>query len=277
MALYIKPENQILLWKTMNKVQLFNQIPQNERENWFKNIIQMFYENNKNYKISSKNLKELNKQTINHMIQKLNTLFNSNTKNNLNYDKISNNQDFISVNNTTDVMQPIPTIKNTRQSDYSMEYENRQKEYERMMKKDIPPEPIFKEQTEDTAIDNMDELIKQQMQQRELDIQQIELQNKSKSSKRVSFIEKLDLSNVHKSNDIILDNIQLFNNDNDFVTKNEILLLNEKIDKIISIIQKLEEKILKNDNLKIFDDIQENCNDFSDDKQYENKNEYIEI
>ena len=49
-------------------------------------------------------------------------------------------------------------------------FEKKQKEYDNIKTKQAPPEPNFKEHVEDTAIENMDELIKQYQQQRQMDL-----------------------------------------------------------------------------------------------------------
>jgi hypothetical protein len=56
---------------------------------------------------------------------------------------------------------------------YSKQFLERQKEYEDMNRKIEPPRPVFQEQIEDGAIDNMEELVKQHLKQRELDIANI--------------------------------------------------------------------------------------------------------
>lgn len=48
--------------------------------------------------------------------------------------------------------------------------EERQLEYDSMLKREIPAEPVFRELMEDKAIDNMEELIQQQLRLRELDV-----------------------------------------------------------------------------------------------------------
>lgn len=122
MTSYISVENQTMLWSTIQKIQLLHEkIPTNQQQEWFKNILGMFYQQNMNTKYD---LRQLNKETISYMINAL-----------------KENPD--------------------RQL---------QQDYDKMIKKELPPEPNFKEPLGDGVIENMEELLQQQMKQRELDV-----------------------------------------------------------------------------------------------------------
>jgi hypothetical protein len=111
---YISAENQTLLWNTIQKVGMLHEtIPASYQADWFREIVSMYYNE---YKNRSYDLKQLNKETIGHMINSLRS-------------------------------KPRP--------DYD---------------KATPPEPNFKEQISDGVIENMDELLQQQIRQRELDL-----------------------------------------------------------------------------------------------------------
>lgn len=121
---YISTENQTLLWNTIQKVGLLHEIiPASQQSDWFREIIIMYYNeyNNRNY-----DLKQLNKETIGHMINSL-----KNAQSRPGYDKATPRPDY----------DKVP-----------------------------PPEPNFKEQLGDGVIENMDELLQQQIRQRELDL-----------------------------------------------------------------------------------------------------------
>jgi len=116
MSSYISVENQTILWNTIQKVQLLHeQIPPYQQQDWFKQILSMFYQKIQN---TSYDLRQLNKETIGYMISTL---------------------------------KPQPEIIETKPSSKL-------------------GEPKFGEPISDTAIENMDELLKQQMKQRELDV-----------------------------------------------------------------------------------------------------------
>jgi hypothetical protein len=109
---------------------LHEKIPTNQQQEWFKNILGTFYQQNMNVKYD---LRQLNKDTISYMIN----LLKQNTE---------------------------------KQESYTRQFVDRQQDYDKMIKKELPPEPNFKEPLGDGVIENMDELLKQQMKQRELDV-----------------------------------------------------------------------------------------------------------
>ena len=72
MSQYINPSNQTILWNVLQKLQLFQMvIPKDEQEMWFKQIIGIFYKQNKQLKFNSLELQALNKKTIEYMVELL--------------------------------------------------------------------------------------------------------------------------------------------------------------------------------------------------------------
>lgn len=131
MTSYISIDNQTMLWSTIQKIQLLHEkIPTNQQQEWFKNILGMFYQQNMNVNYD---LRQLNKDTISYMIN----LLKQNTE---------------------------------KQESYTRQFVDRQQDYDKMIKKDLPPEPNFKEPLGDGVIENMEELLQQQLKQRELDV-----------------------------------------------------------------------------------------------------------
>lgn len=116
MSSYVSVENQTLLWNTIQKVQLLHeQIPSYQQQDWFKQILGMFYQKIQN---TSYDLRQLNKETIGYMISTLKP--------------------------QPEIIETKPTLKFS--------------------------EPNLGEPISDTAIENMEELLQQQMKQRELDV-----------------------------------------------------------------------------------------------------------
>lgn len=114
MASYVSVENQTLLWNTIQKVQLLHEkIPPYQQQDWFKQILGMFYQKIQN---TSYELRQLNKETIGYMISTL---------------------------------KPKPEAE---------------------AEPETKPSSKFGEPISDTAIENMEELLQQQMKQRELDV-----------------------------------------------------------------------------------------------------------
>ena len=57
-----------------------------------------------------------------------------------------------------------------KQDTYNQQFQQRQTEYKSMFDKQPPPEPIFQDKFGDTAIPNMDELVRNHIQQREAEL-----------------------------------------------------------------------------------------------------------
>jgi hypothetical protein len=168
MSLFIKPENQQLLWKTIHKTPLiddyFRNYPPGSREKWFQDIIRSFHINNSSI-TSSEGLARTNRDVIAYMVLTLR--------------RTSNSCSVSSTNSTPSIashlIQSSPTTLYSRNQDiakdvFAEKYTNRQKEYESMLQKPQIPEVQFSEKMEDGVIENIEELVKQQLRQRELDI-----------------------------------------------------------------------------------------------------------
>jgi hypothetical protein len=167
---YINKKNQQILWSSANKMQCFHSImDENYKKELFKYVIEIFYENNKNRQLAQSELIELNKKTILHVIKLLNKEDIPRVENKPNHSCDVDLQE-----------EELPIIfdnsykKQPKQIAYSQEFLNRQKDYEFMMKKDVPKNgSLFENKIEDKAIENMEELLQQQIKQRELEIQPI--------------------------------------------------------------------------------------------------------
>jgi hypothetical protein len=274
MSLYVQPENQQLLWNTIQKIPNIQAIPQGDREIIFKNTIKTLYENNRHRSLSSSELKELNKQTVQNMAQVLNSrVLKQNTKinqNNINYTITENNGFRNPSLNAMRPVQPISEVKGNRQEGYTMEVANRQREYDNMMKREVPPEPNFKEAIDDRAIENMEELLQQQLKQRELDIQNISgpmpTQNGLKGPKRtkhVEFVTKLDLSGGNTPVDINVQEIPIMFGgktesqsgavfphqeksieENTPITKNDLTGFHHKLDILFEIVRNIQHELV---------------------------------
>jgi len=98
---FIAIENQTLLWKTINKSQLFNKLPPEERPDWFKNAIgYIYFERDKNF-FDTDDLTTLNKKTVHFMLTDLKV-----TLEHRRMDAIRNNPYF------TDVPKDDPILSN---------------------------------------------------------------------------------------------------------------------------------------------------------------------
>ena len=158
---YVHPENQKLLWNTIQKTPIFNNLGSRQTQ-WFKSVIQHFYEEYPNAKVikTKDELQTINRATISFMVNSLKEMFQPK--------QTPTQQSETSYGN---VILPSTTGSNERVSYYNDQFNNRQKEYESMNAKPLPPSnTIVSEKISDEAITNMDELIRQQIEQRELEM-----------------------------------------------------------------------------------------------------------
>jgi hypothetical protein len=74
MSLYIHPENQTLLWNTLQKNPKFQNLTINKQE-WFSSIIKAFYEKIQYLPpLTTQDLLQINRQTISYMMEEINAL-----------------------------------------------------------------------------------------------------------------------------------------------------------------------------------------------------------
>jgi hypothetical protein len=139
MAIYIHPENQKLLWNTIQKNAKFHQLPFS-KEDWFSNTIKSFYERVQYKNLTHQELMNLNRQTIAYMMEDIQL-------------HLSERPKF------------------TESKKMVNEFSVRQQEYENALKPKIPPVADFSEKISDDTIQNMDELLQQQIRQRDYDVE----------------------------------------------------------------------------------------------------------
>ena len=160
MSSYISATNQEMLWKTIKKKELFNHLLSPEQQPiWFRDIIGNFYSENNNKTLNNTELLELNKSTLRYMIHNLKQMTGGSLQ--------PNEESSIPFG------EPISDRIEPRSESYKGKYEHLQSEYESMFKRVPPPEPEFKEKMDDGVIKNMDELIQQQIKEREFETAQV--------------------------------------------------------------------------------------------------------
>lgn len=167
MALYVVKENQELLWNVINNnafvQQYFTKVGPEKKHEWFRNIIENFYEQNKHNQLTVSDLHNINRSTIAYMIENIRLQESQNIP--------SYNDPNTSRFQANGIYTP-PVIPDNRQQQYASEFDHRQKEYQQMIEKKPPAEIDFSEKNnKDTAISNMDELMKQHIQEREKELQ----------------------------------------------------------------------------------------------------------
>jgi hypothetical protein len=172
MALYVHPENQEILWNIMNQNPYLNSLlsyqSSEQKQEWFKNIIQTFYQQNSHKTLDKAQLNQLNKDTLTYMINYAKAVPAPSTM----------ESSYLNQRNqrTVETFQPKiatpPIVPDNRADIFNQQFTARQKEYETMLDKKPPAEPDFKEPLGDGVISNMDELIKRHMEERDAQLQQ---------------------------------------------------------------------------------------------------------
>jgi hypothetical protein len=166
MALYVSAQNQKLLWDVLHKNQLIGQVfpnpsQQRQKEEWFKSVIQLFYEQNKYRNIKVRDLNDLNRETLIYMTTKLREYLAPQVQTNTNPQQKAN----ISISTP-------PIVPDNRQDFFNQQFSARQREYEQMNEKKVPESIEFADKLDDEPISNMDELIRNHMQMRENELKQ---------------------------------------------------------------------------------------------------------
>lgn len=175
MSLFIHNENQNLLWNIISKSEPFTRFfYRNNQYNpnlWFRNIIQKFYSENTSNRFTKDGLNQLNREVLKYMVDDLKTLLNPKQLPSMEQTIHSNVSSFVE----------------TREEMFSRQFDEKQKEYNSLLAKPIPPTVDFGGNIKDEAISNMDDLLRNQMKQREEELKQyspppidIKLSNKLK-------------------------------------------------------------------------------------------------
>jgi hypothetical protein len=160
MTQYVTPENQKLLWNVISKNPIVNDFFSNnqyKKDEWFKSIIQMFYDQNKSSVLNQYDLLMLNKTTISYMIQNIKEMTTKNMqKPPLQSTPIQLDQNFLKPYSITE--NKVEKIGN--------QFEQKQVEYNSLFDRKVPEAPEFSEK-QDKPLSNMDELIQQHLRERE--------------------------------------------------------------------------------------------------------------
>ena len=265
MSLYITKDNQDLLWNVIHKNESMKKkletLQVEQKIKWFQQIIEKFYRENETKVIDKQALVLMNKQTISHMIKDL-----KENNYNANVNKIDDNVVPLEMNNLQEIDTP-PVIKDNKQEVYLSEFEKRQQEYNSMMNKKMPDTIDFSESTEgDQVITNMEELIKQQVAARQLDMENIQMNIQPKENE-VEILEIEENTNV----DIETHELELQSEEKmkksvsweDDINKNLTLedkytRLEKKCDYIFDTLEKtVEENIMIKDK---YESLEEKCN-----------------
>lgn len=230
MSLLIHRENQELLWNIVNKNKVvhnfFQRIPEEDKYNWFQNIISEFYNKYRTYSISSSDLSSINKEILKFMVNNAIT----NTEN-MNQTKINNEN----------IEEPYQ--KESKQNEYLSDFEQRQQSYENMIKKDQPKDIDFSINLNENQ-GNMEELIKKQQEERNLDLKMFGSQNKKKiNMEKDSNVELNDVSILESH--IVNQKRGIENIESLFMQQEELLSYKNQISILFKEVEEIK-KLLKN-------------------------------
>ena len=224
-------ENQKLIWDTISKVPNFQEMKSQNRhksELWFQEIIQMYYNKNKQNIVDKNTLSILNKETVRYMLQKLKNTsvqpasFNDGYQNSMISGSAFQNNYSTLETNTNETRNFILDKKHEKLNN---DFQMRQNEYSSLFEKPKVSEIDFRENIdEDKPIENMDELLQRQMAEREYDIQNINKPEQEKEPDSTNIIE------LEKQKKIVSLNEPNENDNYD----DKIHKLNDKIDKFIN-------------------------------------------
>ena len=173
MALFVHNKNQELLWSVINKTPIFQQVfansTRNEPELWFRAHIQNYYQKIQYTNIGSQDLPEYNRDLISIMMNNLNGFAKEQY---VPSQPVVNNPPMSSpMTSPTYQSSQLPYTVENKQDAYNRQFDERKREYDMMTSKPEIPKVDFGGNVKDSAISNMDELIKQHMQQRDAELQ----------------------------------------------------------------------------------------------------------
>jgi len=158
MSLLVHPENQQLIWDITNNnqfvVQFFQSNPHIKKEQWFRAVMEHFYNTYKGKQIDKPELNQLNKEVLTYMIQSLQNMAPR-----------PKPEPEPALPTYANIPTP-PIPENNREELYRQQFLQKQQEYKSLLDKSKPAALDFREKEKDVAISNMEELIQKQMQER---------------------------------------------------------------------------------------------------------------
>jgi len=161
MSLLVHPENQQLIWDITNNnqfvVQFFQSNTHIKKEQWFRAVMEHFYNTYKGKQIDKNELNQLNKEVITYMIQSLQNMAPRKLE--------PEPKPEPALPTYTNIPTP-PIPENNREEQYRQQFMQKQQEYKTLLDKSKPAALDFREKDKDVAISNMEELIQKQMQER---------------------------------------------------------------------------------------------------------------
>ena len=163
MTLFITNKNQELLWKIINKNEYIYNLDENFKINWFKQVVEYYYDKYSKQKLKNTDIKSINQEFIIHIKKDVIFMKEYNEKEKIEREKekkkeIMNKDNFF--DKISDKLEP-------KSSSFNDDYTQRQEEYNELLKKPLPKEVNFSEKREEETIKDMDDLLLKQQERRE--------------------------------------------------------------------------------------------------------------
>ena len=163
MTLFITNRNQELLWKIINKNEYIYNLDENFKINWFKQVVEYYYDKYSKQKLKNTDIKSINQEFIIHIKKDVIFMKEYNEKEKIEREKekkkeIMNKDNFF--DKISDKLEP-------KSSSFNDDYTQRQEEYNELLKKPLPKEVNFSEKNEEETIKDMDGLLLKQQEIRE--------------------------------------------------------------------------------------------------------------
>ena len=163
MTLFITNKNQELLWKIINKNEYIYNLDENFKINWFKQVVEYYYDKYSKQKLKNTDIKSINQEFIIHIKKDVIFMKEYNEKEKIEREKekkkeIMNKDNFF--DKISDKLEP-------KSSSFNDDYTQRQEEYNELLKKPLPKEVNFSEKREEETIKDMDDLLLKQQEIRE--------------------------------------------------------------------------------------------------------------
>ena len=163
MTLFITNKNQELLWKIINKNEYIYNLDENFKINWFRQVVEYYYDKYSKQKLKNTDIKSINQEFIIHIKKDVIFMKEYNEKEKIEREKekkkeIMNKDNFF--DKISDKLEP-------KSSSFNDDYTQRQEEYNELLKKPLPKEVNFSEKREEETIKDMDDLLLKQQEIRE--------------------------------------------------------------------------------------------------------------
>lgn len=174
MSIYIHPKNQEVLWTTIMKIPVIRDQHAkhpNQILFWFRNVLGMFYDKYKHVSLQVQDLQKLNRETVAYMVQSLQK----------NHSSLHANEPMAyygtvgTVGADTSLFDNKTASRNyileQKQSEFTHQLSERQKEYDQMLNRPAIKEIDFRVGATDAPLENIDALVEQHRKSREEIIQ----------------------------------------------------------------------------------------------------------